>query len=61
LREAGAKEKTIRYCLGWIRRFFAAHPGRSRRALGRKEIEAFLGSVAAEAGMTNWQVHPAFA
>ena len=48
LREAGTKEKTIPYCLGWVRRFFAAYPGRSRRALGRQEIEAFLGSLAAE-------------
>jgi hypothetical protein len=59
LREAGAKEKTIPYCLGWVRRFFAEHPGRSRRDLGRQEIEAFLGGLAAEPGVTNWRVQQA--
>ena len=46
LREAGAQEKTIPFCLNWVRGFFARHPGRSRRGLGRAEIEAFLAEVA---------------
>lgn len=59
LREAGAKEATIPYCVGWVRRFFAAHPGRSRRELGRPELELFLTQVAAQPGISNWQVQQA--
>jgi hypothetical protein len=59
LREAGAQEKTIPHCLGWVRRSVAAHPGRSRRELGRQELDAFLGSLAAEPGVTNWHVQQA--
>ena len=59
LREAGAQEKTIPFCMGWVRRFFAAHPGRRRRDLGRAEIEAFLRSVADHAGVSNWQLQQA--
>lgn len=59
LREAGAQEKTIPFCIGWVRRFFAAHPGRQRRDLGRTEIEAFLTEVATNSGTGNWQVQQA--
>ena len=58
LREVGAQEKTIPYCLGWVRRFFAENPGRRRRELGRAEIELFLSGLAARPGVTNWRVHP---
>ena len=59
LREAGAQEKTIPFCLTWVRGFFARHPGRSRRGLGREEIETFLTEVAARNGVNNWQVQQA--
>ena len=60
MREAGAQEVSIPYCVAWVRRFFAKHPGRRRRDLGRAEIEAFLSEAAALPGISNWQVHPAF-
>ncbi len=41
LRDAGAQEKTIRFYLGWVRRFFANHRGKRRRDLGRTEIEVY--------------------
>ncbi|MEI7437598.1 MAG: integron integrase [bacterium] len=59
LREAGAKEKTIPFCVGWVRRFFAAFPGRNRRDLGRAEIETFLSEAAARPMISNWQVQQA--
>jgi len=59
LREAGAQEKTIPYCIGWVRTFFSRHPGRRRRDLGRAEIETFLSELAARAGTENWQVQQA--
>ncbi len=59
LREGGAREVTIPYCVAWVRRFFAANPGRRRRDLGRAEIEAFLSDVAARPGISNWQVQQA--
>jgi hypothetical protein len=40
LREAGAHEKAIPYCIGWVRQFFAAYPGRERRELGRTEYRS---------------------
>ena len=39
-----------------MRRFFARHPGRRRRDLGRAEIEAFLLEPSREKGVTNWQL-----
>jgi integron integrase len=59
LREAGAKDVNIQYCVSWVRRFFAENPGRRRRDLGRKEIETFLSGLAARAQVTNWQVQQA--
>jgi len=59
LRDAGAQEKTIPYCVGWVRRFFAENPGRKRRDLGRTEIEAFLSGLATRRGMTNWLIQQA--
>ncbi len=56
LREAGAQEKTIPYYLTWVRRFFVHFPGRSRRSLGRTEIEAFLGEMTQRASVSNWQI-----
>jgi hypothetical protein len=46
LREAGAQEKTIPHCIAWVDRFFAIHPDRRRRDLGRTEIETFLAATA---------------
>ncbi len=59
LREAGAQEKTIPYCVGWVTRFFARFPGRRRRDLGRSEIETFLSETAAHPGVGNWQIQQA--
>ena len=59
LRQAGAADKTVPYCLQWVRQFFAENPGRRRRDLGRKEIEAFLSALAARPGVTNWRVQQA--
>ena len=59
LRRAGAKEKNIPFCLSWVRRFFAEHPGANRRDLGRNEIESFLVRLAARPGTLNWQVQQA--
>ena len=56
LREAGAQEKAILYCVAWVQRFFASRPGRRRRDLGRGEIEAFLAEAARHGGISNWQV-----
>ena len=59
LREAGAKEKNIPYCIGWVRRFFARFPGRPRSGLGRSEIETFLTETAAHPAISNWHVQQA--
>ncbi len=59
LRNAGAQEKYIPYCLTWVRRFFAANPGRRRRDLGRTEIETYLHNVATRPDVSNWQVQQA--
>ena len=59
LREAGAQEKTVPFCIGWVRRFFARFPGRPRRELGRGEVEIFLSEAAARNGISNWHVQQA--
>jgi hypothetical protein len=59
LREAGAQEKTIPYCIGWVRQFFATNPNQQRRDLGRTEIEAFLAQLTRRAEIGNWQVQQA--
>ena len=59
LREAGAHEKTIPFCIGWVRRFFGRFPGRRRRDLGRAEIETFLSEITTHPGFSNWQVQQA--
>lgn len=59
LRDAGAHEKTIPYCISWVRRFFARCPGRRRRDFGRPEIEAFLTETAQRDGVSNWQLQQA--
>jgi len=56
LREMGATEKTIPFLVLWVQRFFAFYPGRSRRELGRTEIEAFLDKMGRRADVSNWQV-----
>ena len=58
LREVGAQEKAIPFCIRWVRGFFAEHPGRRRRDLGRTEMEAFLRKAAARPDVSNWHVHP---
>ena len=59
LREAGAQDKNMPYCIAWVRSFFARYPGRRRRDLGRAEIEAFLREMAARPNVNNWQVQQA--
>ncbi len=59
LREMGAQEKTIPFCIRWVRGFFGEYPGRRRRDLGRAEIEAFLRKVAARPNVTNREVQQA--
>lgn len=59
LREAGAKEKHIPYCIGWVRRFFALFPDRLRGDLGRTEIETFLSETARHPRISNWQIQQA--
>ena len=59
LRDAGAQEKTIPYCIGWVQRFFSKHPGRAEHELGRTDIEGFLSEIAAYPGISNWQVQQA--
>ena len=45
-REVGAQEQAVPFRSGWVRGFFAAHPGRRRRDLGRAAIEALLEALA---------------
>ena len=59
LRAVAAQEKTIPFCIRWVRGFFAEYPGRRRRDLGRAEIEASLHKAAARPDVTNWQVQQA--
>ena len=59
LRRGGAQEKSIPYCVAWVRRFFARHPGRQTRELERGEIEAFLAEIARQPGVSNWLVQQA--
>ena len=59
LREAGAKEIAIPFCVAWVRRFFARFPGRRRRDLVRSEIETYLFEIAARPGVSNWMVQEA--
>ena len=59
LREVGAQEKTIPFCIRWVRSFLAQYPGRRRQDVGRAEIEAFLSKAAARPNVRNWQVQQA--
>lgn len=56
LREAEAQEKTIPFLVTWVRRFFARYPGRSRRGLGRGEIETFLSEMVQRNEISNWEI-----
>ncbi len=58
-REAGAHEKTMPWCLGWVGRFFAENPDRRRRDLGRGESERFVGLVVTRQGVREWRVQQA--
>jgi len=59
LREAGAQEKNLSFYATWVRRFFARFPGRSRRSLGRVEIETFLSEMTQRQDVSNWQLSQA--
>ncbi len=59
LRETGAQEKSLRFYATWVRRFFERFPDRSRRSLGRVEIETFLSETAKRRDIANWQVQQA--
>jgi hypothetical protein len=59
LREAGAKEKSIPFCIGWARRVFMRFTGCRRRELGRAEVEALLSEAAAHSGVSNGHVQQA--
>ncbi len=59
LREMGAVEKTIPYCVSWVQSFFARFPGRPRRDLGRVEIEQFLRERSQCRSVSNWQLSQA--
>lgn len=59
LRQAGAHEKNIPYCVSWVRRFFERFPNRPRRELGRGEVETFLSETARRPGVSNWMVQQA--
>lgn len=59
LRQAGAQEKTIPYCLDRVRRFFTEPPGRNRRDHGRAEIEAFLRGLLVRPEFTHWHIQQA--
>ena len=56
LRESGAHERAIPFLVTWVRRFFARFPGRSRRSLGRVEIETFLVEMVRHHNISNWQI-----
>ena len=56
LRDLGAVEKTIPYCVAWARSFFARFPERRRRDLGRTEIETFLTEQSRRGGVSNWRL-----
>jgi hypothetical protein len=58
-RDAGAPEKTIPFYAAWVRRFFARFPGRSRRSLGRADIEAFLREMTRRSDIANGQISQA--
>ena len=59
LRQAGAHEKNVPYCISWVRKFFARYPDRPRRELAREEIETFLSETARCPRVSNWQVQQA--
>ena len=58
LREMGAQEKAIPFCMRWVRGFFADHPGRRRRerGRGREKIEVFLSGLASRTGVGHGHV-----
>ena len=59
LREAGAKEKSIPFCIGWARRVFMRFTGCRRRGLGRAESETFLSEIASRPEISNGYVQQA--
>ena len=44
LRQAGAHEKNVPYCISWVRKFFARYPDlghwRSRKSSGSRRLKA---------------------
>ena len=59
LRQAGAHEKNIPYCVSWVKKFFLCYPDRPIEELGRIEIETFLSETAQNLRVSNWQVQQA--
>jgi len=55
----GVKRDDFSHFAYWVRQFFKRHPGRRRRDLGRREIEAFLRELVADDGIRMWQVRQA--
>lgn len=56
LREIGVQERVLPFFATWVRRFLSRFPGRSRRSLGRVEIEAFLNEMTRRNDVSNWQI-----
>ena len=58
LGRCGIGEEHHVFCANWVRRLFAANPGRRRRDLGWADIVAFRDRLAAE-GVDAWQIKQA--
>ena len=58
LREAGAQENNIPYCIDWVRAIFARHPGRRRRDLGRAGSDIPSAPIAANHDGAVRKAHP---
>jgi len=56
LEEMGVEERRRPFYAHWVRQFFNRYAGRPRRELGRLEIEGFLGTLAEQSGVADWQV-----
>ena len=59
LEELGVDERRQPFYAHWVRQFFRRQQKRkSRRNLGRGEIEAFIQALAAQDGVADWQIGP---
>ncbi|MFP3870483.1 MAG: integron integrase, partial [Syntrophobacteria bacterium] len=57
LEELGVAERRRPFYASWVRQFFnRQQKGKRRWDLGRREIEAFIQNLAAQAGVADWQV-----